>query len=114
MPSLFAFPNAVPPVNQPEVAISSGACYQSQPLTCHESRSEDAPTPENEEDCSPPLTAGQVEILRRLDAGESLVCGTRIARVADELALLLAMGLVEACKRGRYSVNALGRKYFSR
>ncbi len=52
--------------------------------------------------------------VRRLDAGESLVGGARIARVADELGLLLAMGLVEACKRGRYTVNALGRKYFSR
>lgn len=69
---------------------------------------------EDQEDGSPPLTAGQVEILRRLDAGESLVGGVRIVRVADELALLLAMGLVEACKRGRYTVNAFGRKYFSR
>ena len=109
---MFAFPDAAPPMNEPAATISSDVGYQSQPLTCHESCSEDASIPEDEEDCTPSLTAGQVEILRRLAAGQSLVGGTRIVRVADELALLLAMGLVEACKRGRYTVNALGRKYF--
>ncbi len=101
-------------MNQPEAAIAPDVHYQSQPLTCHESCSQDALIAEDQEDWSPPLTAGQVEILRRLDAGESLVGGVRIVRVADELALLLVMGLVEACKRGRYTVNAVGRKYFSR
>ena len=112
MASPSAFLNVLP-TSQEDAAVSSDLyCYQSQPLTSHESCSEDALIPAHESDWLPPLTAGQVEILRRLDAGESLVGGTRIVRVADELALLLAMGLVQACKRGRYTVNALGRKYF--